>query len=95
MNKLKIFFTKSKKKILALSMLTAISIGLIPGELVHALVINNHGTIKEVELVHDVNQPIGVLTKYKTDEYGNIVYCMESQKDSPSGQEFFKWRTFR
>ena len=88
MNKLKIFFTKSKKKILALSMLTAISIGLIPGELVHALVINNHGTIKEVELVHDINQPIGVTTKYKTDEYGNIVYCMESQKDSPSGQDF-------
>ena len=88
MNKLKIFLTKSKKKILALSMLTAISIGLIPGELVHALVINNHGTIKEVELVHDVNQPIGVLTKYKTDEYGNIVYCMDSKKDSPSGQDF-------
>ncbi|MFR2529820.1 MAG: Cys-Gln thioester bond-forming surface protein, partial [Clostridium paraputrificum] len=88
MNKLKIFFIKSKKKILALSMLTAISIGLIPGEVVQALVINNHGTIKEVELVHDINQPIGVTTKYKTDEYGNIVYCMESQKDSPSGQDF-------
>lgn len=88
MDKLKRFLKRSKRKVIAFSMLMAISIGLVPGELVHALVINNHGIIKEVELVHDVNQPIGVLTKYKTDEYGNIVYCMDSQKDSPSGQDF-------
>lgn len=88
MDKLKRFLKRSKKKIIAFSMLTAISIGLVPGELVHALVINNHGIIREVELVHDINQSRGVTTKYKTDEYGNIVYCMDSQKDSPSGQDF-------
>ena len=88
MHKLKRFFRKSKKKILSLAMLTAISVGLIPGELAQALVINNHGDIRDVELVHDINQPIGVLTKYKTDEYGNIVYCMESQKHSPDGNDF-------
>ena len=88
MDKLKRFFKKSKKKIIAFSMLMAISIGLIPGELAQALVINQEGGFIHDFYFRDTSKNMNMKTKIKKDEYGNYVYCMDAILSAPNGQDF-------
>ena len=80
-------FKKSKQIIAAIACL-ATSITLIPPSIAQALVINS-GEDTGYEITwHPEEAELGKGTHIKHDEYGNVVYCMNSMKNSPPSIDF-------
>lgn len=81
------FFEKSKQIIAAISCL-AVSITLIPPSMAQALVIDS-GEYAGYEITwHPEDAELGKGTHIKHDEYGNVVYCMNSMKNSSPSIDF-------